>query len=88
MITATAWVRRGVATQFPQKYEIDEVEIERISKLARLQLEDAQEDLEDARKGEAAGSDDEDAEPSVKTGDVAQAKDAAAKMDEYVGSAT
>ncbi|KAN0080920.1 WD40-repeat-containing domain protein [Elaphomyces granulatus] len=45
MITTTTWVRRGVSAQFPTKYEIDEGEIQRISKLARIQLEDARRDL-------------------------------------------
>lgn len=45
MVLATTWVRRGVAAPFPSKYEIDEAELGRISKLAKLQLEDAQEDL-------------------------------------------
>ncbi|EEP81910.1 conserved hypothetical protein [Uncinocarpus reesii 1704] len=50
MITATAWVRRGVAAQFPEKYELDEDEINRISELARVQLEDAKIDLKAARE--------------------------------------
>ena len=45
MVLASTWVRRGVAAQFPIKYEVDEKELSRISKLARLQLEDAQDDL-------------------------------------------
>ncbi|PGH31488.1 periodic tryptophan protein 1 [[Emmonsia] crescens] len=49
MITATTWVRRGVAAPFPEKYEIDEAEINRISELAKLQLEDAKIDLKEAR---------------------------------------
>ena len=49
MTLATTWVRRGVAAQFPVKYEVDETELGRISKLARLQLEDAQEDLNTAQ---------------------------------------
>lgn len=49
MITTTTWVRRGVAAQFPTKYEIDEEEINRISELARIQLEDAKGDLKAAR---------------------------------------
>ena len=59
MVLATTWVRRGVAAPFPQKYQIDEAELGRISKLARLQLEDAQEDLTtaqetpDSREGES-----------------------------------
>jgi periodic tryptophan protein 1 len=50
MITTSAWVRRGVAAQFPTKYEIDEEEMDRISKLARMQLEDAREDLTEAQE--------------------------------------
>ncbi|OAP62965.1 hypothetical protein AYL99_02192 [Fonsecaea erecta] len=49
MTLATTWVRRGVAAQFPTKYKVDEAELSRISKLARLQLEDAQQDLLDAK---------------------------------------
>jgi periodic tryptophan protein 1 len=48
MVLATTWVRRGVAAPFPTKYEIDEAELGRISKLARLQLEDAQDELTSA----------------------------------------
>ena len=50
MITATAWVPRGRAAQFPTKYEFDEKEFDRIAKLAKLELEGAEEDLEEARK--------------------------------------
>jgi periodic tryptophan protein 1 len=50
MITSTTWVRRGVAAQFPTKYEIDEDEINRISELARMQLEDAKGDLKAAER--------------------------------------
>ncbi|KAJ5721514.1 uncharacterized protein N7483_009448 [Penicillium malachiteum] len=60
MITTTAWVRRGVAAQFPTKYEIDEKEMDRISKLARMQLEDAQEDLSAAKAEEEDTAMDED----------------------------
>ena len=50
MITATAWVPRGHAAAYPTKYEFDEEEYERISKLAKMELEDAQEGLEEAKK--------------------------------------
>lgn len=50
MITATTWVPRGFAAPFPSKYVFDEDEYERISQLAKLQLEDAKEDLEEAQK--------------------------------------
>lgn len=58
MITTSAWVRRGMAAQFPTKYEIDENEMSRISKLARMQLEDAKGDLSAAQEGK--GSDDDE----------------------------
>ena len=45
MITATAWVPRGYAAQFPAKYDIDEQELRRVSQLARLNLDDAKHDL-------------------------------------------
>ena len=49
MITATAWVPRGFAAPFPTKYTFDEDEFLRIAELAKLQLDDANEDLEEAR---------------------------------------
>lgn len=70
MTLATTWVRRGVAAEFPQKYEVDEAELGRIEKLARLQLADAQEDLDAAqRKGDDdEDSEDEDDDAGVTTG--------------------
>ncbi|KAF1959144.1 transducin family protein [Byssothecium circinans] len=50
MITATSWVPRGFAAPFPTKYDFDDDEFERISKLAKLQLDDAKEDLEGAQE--------------------------------------
>lgn len=57
MITATTWVPRGFAAPFPEKYQFDEDEFERISQLAKLQLDDAKEDLEEAEaeKKESSG---------------------------------
>jgi len=57
MITATAWVPRGFAAQFPTKYAFDEEEFKRITDLAKLQLDDAKEDLEEAQNA-ADGADD------------------------------
>ncbi|KAJ9662875.1 rRNA-processing protein [Neophaeococcomyces mojaviensis] len=59
MTLATAWVRRGVAANLPQKYEVDEAELGRIEKLARLQLEDARQDL-DAAQRDTKDNDDAD----------------------------
>lgn len=50
MITTASWVPRGFAAPFPQKYKFDEEEFERIAELAKLQLDDAEEDLEEAQK--------------------------------------
>ncbi|EHL03374.1 putative Uncharacterized WD repeat-containing protein C17D11.16 [Glarea lozoyensis 74030] len=50
MITATAWVPRGFAAPFPTKYTFDEDEFQRIAELAKLQLDDANEDLEEVQK--------------------------------------
>lgn len=57
MTLATTWVRRGVASQFPTKYDVDEEELSRISKLAKLQLEDAQEDLDAAQNRDEKSDD-------------------------------
>jgi periodic tryptophan protein 1 len=54
MITATAWVPRGFAAPFPSKYTFDEEEFERISKLAKLELDDAKDGLAEAQ-AELAG---------------------------------
>lgn len=53
MITASKWVPRGAPAAFPVKYKVDEAELARISKLAKLQLEDAQSDLDRAKNGNA-----------------------------------
>lgn len=52
MITATAWVPRGFAAQFPMRKEFDEEEFERIAGLARGQLDDAREELAAEQDGE------------------------------------
>ncbi|KAJ5819903.1 rRNA processing protein Pwp1 [Penicillium riverlandense] len=81
MITTTAWVRRGVAAQFPTKYEIDEEEMGRISKLARMQLEDAQEDLNAAQEGQAEEDTAMDEDEDHKNGGVSVAGQDAAEND-------
>ena len=50
MITDTTWVARGAAAAFPTKYDVDEDELARISKLAKLKLDDAKDDLNDAEQ--------------------------------------
>jgi hypothetical protein len=59
MITAASWVPRGFAAPFPQKYTLDEAEFERIAELAKLQLDDAQEDLKEAQEGKNGAKEDD-----------------------------
>lgn len=65
MITTAAWVPRGFAAPFPQKYNFDEEEFERIASLAKLNLDDANDDLEEAQAKDGEGSSDK--EDSAKT---------------------
>lgn len=67
MITATTWVPRGYAAPFPTKYVFDEEEYARISKLAKLELDDAKEDLDEAR-AEATGTGDQGVSVGIKSG--------------------
>jgi len=55
-ITATSWVPRGFAAAFPTKYDFDEAEFERVAELAKLHLDDAKEDLEEAQYAEGNGA--------------------------------
>lgn len=43
-------MRRGVSAQQPSKYVLDDKELERVSALARIELEDARLELERAHK--------------------------------------
>lgn len=68
-------VKRGVAAQDPSKYVLDDKELERVSALARIELEDAKLELERAHQaaksmgkgaeGEEADDDDEEDEDWV-----------------------
>ncbi|KAL2142593.1 hypothetical protein VTI28DRAFT_984 [Corynascus sepedonium] len=78
MITSTAWVPRGFAAPFPTKYQFDEEEFERIANLAKLQLDDAKEDLEEAQENEekqARSSKEEDKKENKPSGDDGGASD-------------
>ncbi|KAI1844314.1 hypothetical protein JX265_007848 [Neoarthrinium moseri] len=72
MITTASWVPRGFAAPFPTKYNFDEAEFERIAELAKLQLDDANEDLEEAQQDEDGGA-------NVAHGGTAHAKSDAAE---------
>ncbi|ODV63676.1 rRNA-processing protein PWP1 [Ascoidea rubescens DSM 1968] len=50
MFSASCWVPRGYASEFPRQYDLDDAEMERISRLAQLQLDDANDDLQEAQR--------------------------------------
>ena len=50
LISAVAWVKRGVAVSHPHKYVLDDNELQRVSALARIELEDARVEMERAHK--------------------------------------
>ena len=68
LVSAVAWVKRGVSARQPQRYVLDDKELERVSALARVELEDARVELERAheaaktmgRGGEGEEADDQD----------------------------
>lgn len=65
MLSATSWVPRGFASEFPEKYELNDEEMERINQLAQLNLDDARADLEEAgveAEAEAEGEEEEEEE--------------------------
>jgi periodic tryptophan protein 1 len=60
MISAIQWIRKGVAAQNPEKYNLDEAEYERIHKLAEQHLDEANQDLSEAKAMDAETMDTED----------------------------
>ncbi|KAH3682085.1 hypothetical protein WICPIJ_006954 [Wickerhamomyces pijperi] len=69
MLSATTWVPRGFSAEFPEKYELNDEEMERINKLAQLEINDAQEEIaaiEDQLPAASEDSDNEESESSNK----------------------
>ncbi|KAG9292039.1 hypothetical protein G9A89_017939 [Geosiphon pyriformis] len=50
MISSLCWVRKGVAAELPEKYELTEQEFERIDKLTAGELKEAQEELKEVKE--------------------------------------
>ncbi|CAG8722258.1 39042_t:CDS:10 [Gigaspora margarita] len=67
MISALLWIRKGAAAEQPEKYELDDREYERISKLTAAQVETAKSELENH---EAKMESDPELESEVKMTDV------------------
>ncbi|THH00377.1 hypothetical protein EW026_g2152 [Hermanssonia centrifuga] len=60
LISCVSWVKRGVTARNPEKYVLDDKELERVSALAHIELEDAKKELERAHKAaESMGKRDE-----------------------------
>ncbi|CAR26130.1 ZYRO0B02486p [Zygosaccharomyces rouxii] len=64
MISATCWVPRGYASEFPEKYELDNEEMERINQMANLNLNDATAEMEEVAEEEEEGAQEEASEES------------------------
>ncbi|KAG8798466.1 hypothetical protein FRC17_007417, partial [Serendipita sp. 399] len=68
LVSALAWVKRGVAAEHPIKYEVDEKEVARVSELAREELDvlrgEGEEDDggEEEEEGNEMGDEDVDRE--------------------------
>ena len=52
LTTALAWVPRSKSKAHPTKYVLDESELERVSKMARIKLDEAQLQLAEAQAAE------------------------------------
>jgi hypothetical protein len=68
LISCVSWVRRGVSAQNPSKYVLDDKELERVSALARIKLDDARVELErahEAAKSMGRGAEGEEADDAA-----------------------
>lgn len=59
MISATSWVPRGIASEFPETYELNDEEMARIEAMSKLNLGEAKADLDEAMEEENGGSEDD-----------------------------
>ncbi|KAG7665272.1 PWP1 [[Candida] subhashii] len=50
MISSSTWVPRGFASEFPEKYELNDEEMERITAMANLELSEAKQGLAEAQE--------------------------------------
>ncbi|KII85153.1 hypothetical protein PLICRDRAFT_166713 [Plicaturopsis crispa FD-325 SS-3] len=67
LISSVSWVKRGVTAQHPTKYVLDDKELERVSALAHIELEDARIELErahEAAKSMGRGAEGDEADDS------------------------
>ncbi|KAG1758498.1 WD40-repeat-containing domain protein [Suillus occidentalis] len=72
LISCVSWVKRGVSAHQPSKYVLDEKELERVSALARIELEDARIEIErahNAAKSMGKGAEGAEADDADEDGD-------------------
>lgn len=62
LITSVAWTPRGTALKNPKKYALTPEELQRVSQLASVQLDDAKMELEAAQAMAAHQNDGDDEE--------------------------
>ncbi|PKI82539.1 rRNA-processing protein [Malassezia vespertilionis] len=60
MLSSVAWVARGIAARHPSRLELDDAELERVSKLANVELQDAEQQLRVAENADVDGWEDVD----------------------------
>ena len=65
MISSAVWVARGVAARHPTKQRLDETELARVSKLANMELGDAEQQLAAAQAADAGWEDVDDDDEDV-----------------------
>lgn len=71
LITSVAWTPRGTSLAQPKKYALTEAELQRVSQLASVQLDEAKMELEAAQQLEAHEQQQGDGEESGSDGDAA-----------------
>ncbi|KAG1801171.1 transductin family protein/WD-40 repeat family protein [Suillus variegatus] len=72
LISCVSWVKRGISAHQPSKYVLDEKELERVSTLARIELEDARIEMErahNAAKSMGKGAEGAEADDADEDGD-------------------
>ncbi|KAG2141186.1 transductin family protein/WD-40 repeat family protein [Suillus bovinus] len=72
LISCVSWVKRGVSAHQPSKYVLDEKELERVSALAHIELEDARIEMErahNAAKSMGKGAEGNEADDADEDGD-------------------
>lgn len=74
MLSSTTWVPRGFASEFPEKYELNDEEMKRINMLAQLEIDDAQEGIKALKEDGAEVSEGDADEEEEEEAEITSAK--------------